>query len=721
MEIDLLNNDLFKEDKIEFPKNVNFLYGRNGTGKSTLTKEIATQFGNSDDYKVFAFQGFENLLHGNDKLNAIVLGEENVEIEKQIEKYNKSIEELNKKISGLSENIDEDNLSLESLGYKCKDAKKAYDTVRSNLDSIATNIARKIKNTSPQISKPTYNKNDFEAEISYAKSLSQQEIDKCNEVLRIKNLEAIPISPIKWDVNKIYSAINQILQHQVQERVTIQRLEGNTEKSDFAKKGLEIHKAGDRCAFCGNIITQDTYEELNRYFSADEVKAFQKQIQGTMQQIKAYKTQINSIKIDEHQFYPSQKDEVERLDRKIEMLKASYNKFFDKISISLKDKEAALFTSVDILPQEIVPESINEVIKQYNDLVNKNNSSNISSMKENARNELRSNRIFELANEEKYNSVRALLKQKEGIKNKYVQDVEDEKKKIKDLENQKKEILCKITECQEKTRNEQILANKINEILKNHVSFELVLQKDRKNGYYSVKNIETGDIRSIREISTGEKNIIAFLYFLGKIKEYGEALKKIIVFDDPMSSNDDYLQYIIIDELQRLMKTKNSDDICIIMTHNKHFYLNVKYGWHYKPFNNQDKKVACFIRLMPDGNHSVIQYIDKKSEDFKTSYESLWKDLIFLYNNDDAPADLLLNPIRRIIETFLKFNAIESSEFYGNMPGVEKYFNVNSHSVDDLEAELNGKGKSEIMALMRECFEKNNLLPHFEHYFSKAL
>ena len=159
-----------------------------------------------------------------------MLGEENVEIEKQIEKYNKSIEELNKKISGLSENIDEDNSSLESLGYKCKDAKKAYDTVRSNLDSIATNIARKIKNTSPQISKPTYNKNDFEAEISYAKSLSQQEIDKCNEVLRTKILEAIPISPIKWDVNKIYSAINQILQHQVQERVTIQRLEGNTEK-----------------------------------------------------------------------------------------------------------------------------------------------------------------------------------------------------------------------------------------------------------------------------------------------------------------------------------------------------------------------------------------------------------------------------------------------------------------------------------------------------------
>ena len=73
MEIDLLNNALFKEDKIEFPKNVNFLYGRNGTGKSTLSKEIATQFGNSDDYKVFAFQGFENLLHGNEKIIALLI------------------------------------------------------------------------------------------------------------------------------------------------------------------------------------------------------------------------------------------------------------------------------------------------------------------------------------------------------------------------------------------------------------------------------------------------------------------------------------------------------------------------------------------------------------------------------------------------------------------------------------------------------------------------
>ena len=108
----------------------------------------------------------------------------------------------------------------------------------------------------------------------------------------------------------------------------------------------------------------------------------------------------------------------------------------------------------------------------------------------------------------------------------YVRILGDEKEKIRKLENEKTKLLSKINARQKETRNEQILASKVNEILKKYVSFELVLQKEGKNGYYSVKNIETGDIRSILALSTGEKNIIAFLYFLGKIKEYDNDSKK---------------------------------------------------------------------------------------------------------------------------------------------------------------------------------------------------
>lgn len=54
--------------------------------------------------------------------------------------------------------------------------------------------------------------------------------------------------------------------------------------------------------------------------------------------------------------------------------------------------------------------------------------------------------------------------------------------------------------------------------------------------------------------------------------------------------------------------------------------------------------------------------------------------------------------------------------FFENISGARKLFNVNSHSIDDLEAELNGKNKDEIITLLKECFEKNNAIVHFNKY-----
>lgn len=53
------------------------------------------------------------------------------------------------------------------------------------------------------------------------------------------------------------------------------------------------------------------------------------------------------------------------------------------------------------------------------------------------------------------------------------------------------------------------------------------------------------------------------------------------------------------------------------------------------------------------------------------------------------------------------------------MGDVRKLFNVNSHSIDDFEAELNGKTKKEIIELLKKCFEKNDAINHFEKFYGK--
>ncbi|MGZ7259866.1 AAA family ATPase, partial [Streptococcus pyogenes] len=75
---------------------------------------------------------------------------------------------------------------------------------------------------------------------------------------------------------------------------------------------------------------------------------------------------------------------------------------------------------------------------------------------------------------------------------------------------------------------------RINENLRLKVQWELDFYEDENSGYYRVKQGDS--YRSVKKLSTGEKNIIAFLYFIEKLEEVKEKQdnkSKIIVFDDP--------------------------------------------------------------------------------------------------------------------------------------------------------------------------------------------
>lgn len=82
-----------------------------------------------------------------------------------------------------------------------------------------------------------------------------------------------------------------------------------------------------------------------------------------------------------------------------------------------------------------------------------------------------------------------------------------------------------------------------------------------------------------------KKNIIGFLYFLESLSDVEKQSdkNKVIVFDDPMNSNDDTMQYMIITEIQKLYTDKyrnkfnSQKDIFVCLTHNAHFYLNVQH------------------------------------------------------------------------------------------------------------------------------------------------
>ena len=721
MKIDLSNVTLFDRDILDINKPVNFIFGKNGTGKSTLSRLIKEQ---NPDKDVRIFHGVESVATDGE-LNSVILGQENILAQKNIEKLNKEIENLQSE----KQVKEEEKKDLqEQINNKVNDKNK----IERLINNFLAVKASEIKNNSLHVATPNYNILLIKEELKYAFKLSEDEKQKCKENIKIDKKIAKDIPIVNIDFKSLLDETNKLLNSAIEEEKDIIRLSSNP-KINFAKTGFELHEKGDICSFCGNNIADETFDELEKFFSASKIKDFENSINDLIKKIDSSTEIINNIVFDRNQFYNHYQTEIEDLKKQIDILIEEQYSFQNELKSNLEAKLTQLFAKSKTIELKI-PDDISEILKNYSKLVKKNNCEDFNSIKNFSKDLLRFDLIamalseFEHKNNEAYTEKSKSILTIDGE----IADLEI-KKKAKEIEELTIEtnIVDKKAEIQneiDKTKSEHILAKNINKKLEMYVNFELEhveVKEDSRNGYYRIKNKEASETeyRDITTLSDGEKNIIGFLYFIEKLGEVQKNLSdKIIVFDDPMDSNDDLMQYIIITEIQDLMKPidkKRVSDILVIMTHNSHFYINVKYNRLYKDGldrNGAEKIGDNFIRLQKEGGVTRIKILDSEGQDFSTNYELLWKELRFLFDNDKR--DLMLNSIRRIIETYTKFN--KSDNFYGKNKEAQKLFNVNSHSIDDLEAELNGKTKDQIIDLMRACFNYNNAKNHFKTHWNAS-
>lgn len=710
--LDLTGCDIFLDESLVIDKSVSFIFGKNGTGKTTLAYLFQEQ---SEDYDFRCFQGFDGIVGEDRKLNAVILGEENNEIDKEIKILEKEISDKEKLISDIEKEVlpSEDNTN--NLWEKVDERKKAYTYQESKISAFFTQSASKIKKlNNPQVASTTYNKNHFKNEISKAKLLTEAEIEKHKSQINTDIKIAVSVDCQAIDLQSLLIETNSLLSKEVVEKEVISEFSGDSDKTKFAEEGFRLHDVNDKCAFCGGIVGKEIYKKLERYFAADDIQQFRDELNGHIALLDDKIKVIKDVVLNVSEFYPEYIDEVSKINIDFKEKQSDILAFLSSLREKTDDKLKELFEKSDVLKLQ-VPESFENEINQYNKVVVENNESDLSNRKENSKNGLRFNEIKKLLDDFKYNEENLKLEQLKVDYTTQKEGLDKENEKIDELKIDIEKLRSKIVDLQAKTKNEKILAEEINHKLRLYVNFDLeYLAEVGGEGHYQVKCKNTGEYRDITQLSTGEKNIIAFLYFTQKLNEVDNpksGLERIIVFDDPMTSNDDTMQYLIIEELNKLIsQLDNMQDKIIIMTHNNHFYLNVKYN--YKSY-----KKNIFLRLLSDGKYTTILRLSKSEEDFKTNYEALWHELGFLYVNGPSKT-MLLNPIRRIVETYTKFNSIDKHDMLDHVSGAAKLFNVNSHSIDDLEADLNGRSKKDIMKMMRECFSKENAINHFNQYWT---
>ncbi|GAA6832691.1 hypothetical protein HpBTM70_04090 [Helicobacter pylori] len=297
-------------------------------------------------------------------------------------------------------------------------------------------------------------------------------------------------------------------------------------------------------------------------------------------------------------------------------------------------------------------------------------------------------------------------------------EISENQEKIEKLENE-------IRELEKNMVSIKPIVNEINALLKGYgfTNFSLACAEDEKS--YRIQR-EDGQLVG-ETLSEGEVTFITFLYYYhltkGSLKENDISKNKVLVIDDPISSLDSNILFIVsvlVKELMKeAMKEKTNIKQVIILTHNTYFYKEITLEYDLKRYQGK----YSFWIIKKDNNVSKIEKFEENP--VKNSYELLWQEVRRAKENNNISWVSLQNVMRRIIEYYFRilggFEHNDSlSECFENIEEKRvcnsfiSWFNDGSHGIsDDLFVQSQDTSIETYLKVFENIFEKTG---HEAHY-----
>lgn len=710
--------------KIDSLRKINFIYGANGTGKTTITKLL-------NDFLSPEFSRCLVTWESGSPLQTLV--------------YNKEFRERNfgkGQIDGVF-----------TLGEATKEEKEAIDKMVADLATIKTNGTQK-KTTLENLQRQKYEAEDnfrnrawvevykkYESVFKEAFSgVMKKEAFKQKLIAQASNTSEEPKSfdelkdkastvfgeePVKLDLicQIEYSRLLKIEADPIWEKKIIGKSDIEIAKliqylsiNDWVNEGRKYLQDDSICPFCQKeTITEDFRKQLDLYFD----KAFEEDINC-----------VKSLSAD----YALASQDIQNLLNKIESKEKTNSN--SKLNIELfsaktktilsqlrangelvRNKENEPSRSITLTPLKTELESVYQLIREANTKVFEHNKivANYAIEKENL---IKS--IWRFLVEEYKTSI-----------NQYVNNMTDKKKGIDAVSKQREELLAEyqkldqdIKEANKKVTSVQPSVDEINKTLKAYgfLNFEIVPSKSDLNQYQIQR--EDGSIAE-STLSEGEVTFITFLYFLqrakGGLTEDSVSEERVLVIDDPISSLDSNVLFVVSSLIKKILNAvKNGTGVIkqvILLTHNVYFHKEVSYISG-KAEQNKD---TYFWILRKKNKVSTIQACLMENP-IHNSYELLWRDL---KNPGQHDSVTIQNTMRRIIENYFKIlgkyhyddlilSFKDSPEEQEICRSMVSWINDGSHTIpDDLYIQTHDDLKDKYFDVFEKVFINTN---HHEHF-----
>lgn len=752
---------------------VNIIYGRNYSGKTTLSRIFdSVSLGKlHDDYLDGEFELVDDTgkkIHGsggaitvdagldwqvrvynsdyvrrnlgwlsNEEAGEIksftLLGSGNVEAQKAIDEIDEKLGSIDEKKGLLY--VDE----VATQAYKAKkakheevagnlewqlknkangDIKKKNLYVKQGTNYIVNNIKRDIEefvtaeNITEDENGEPLEKPKIVFTIDHTVELKDEEKEQLKKTVGETEKPAItPLPEGEPHLNGYEKQAAELVTKKITLTKTLQELVENDLLQRWVDEGRERNKGRKLCAFCGNPISDERWEELNAHFSKES-----EELKKSLQELKIVLEQA-SLKLDgyleskgltKENIYAVYLGEYDKVTAEWDVYVEHYKKAIGKLVEIIDERLANIFKPIayDCEPfaLELIP-----ILKKFNALIAKNNEYGLKldKEKENARLKLRLDYVHRFCVDINYTDVMTnLAKEEDELKDLEYAGVL-RAVEIGDLRKQRKQ-----KELEKK--DEGKAAQKVSELLVKHFgNGSLTLEPETVIGPIIVGNAEESEKlrtkfvvkrggENAKNLSEGEKSLISFCYFIAQMDDElkgPEAGKLVIFIDDPISSLDSshiFFMYSLIDTVIAAPKKYGQ---LFISTHNLEFLkflkrlklpgdVNNKNVEHFvvEKLRKGDDEYKCEIKMMPD---YLKDYVTEYNFLFQQVYdiarpiggkkEEKYKNIYSQYYN-------VGNNMRKFLECYLFYRFPDSDE----------------PTVDHLDDLFEGNERSEVNRVINE-------------------
>ncbi len=721
-EIKLKDVATYKDEKLA-PKKINFIYGNNGTGKTTISRFIEnteeTKFSKSKI--AFDESGECNKLTYNQdfvKINfnletglrgIYTFGEESEEKYKLIERRKKDKDEL--KIKSVQNKTKIESINSNNLDIKNKITDKLWDTLK-----------KKYCNNTPELYKGYLGKK----EQFFAKCISIDYTDDIldyDKIVKEYNLlykeEPVEKSLLQLlDFKSFISLKNSdIFQTEIIENkdIKLSKLIDDLNNGNWVEEGLSyLEQSDNKCPFCQQDVTKEfiskIYSLYDGKYKKDKDDFFLKRncLISKIDELKKFILENASL-IDESE------------------LVANTNSYCDKVIEELLKKEKNLKYKCKFSNDDKIFDKFEKRISEINNLIIENNkkikeiSTSRQKLSDDAWKFLRNNCETELKEYfekvEKNNTELKKIKEENETINKSINEIDIEIKKLEDSITSITKTITQINATLEKF---------------NYTNFKLIENLDHLT--YSIIRPDGSNASST--LSEGEFSFISFLYFynliFGSRTRSGLEEDHIIVIDDPVTSMDSNTLFIISTLIRELIELCLNDRRHIkqlfIFSHNLYFFKEVTYGYDDARKRLNRENVEFVVVSKVNGESQIKSF--GCTNPIKTSYELLWNKLREKEFDDDS----IQNTMRRILEQFLKMVDYggpnnRNTELINMFDDVDKpivksllsYINDGSHSImDDLYISRDAAANENALKIFKQIFIKLGFKDHYNRMMNET-